>query len=358
MNQSCPICGLENISDDKAECPQCDADLSCFNALDAIPDELPAPEAKVPRTGIVIATAVILLAMILIIGTTLFQFHRFKQFERLLADHRHSISNMDEELRRLRLAKAGTESSLSADTSPSSVASDPLVADTPYRVEGEGREAKALSPAPHPSPALADAVGQRAAGESPLGRSPAGNAGDGVSPPVDAQSVDSQLSVANSPLSPGDGQRTMGHGQPTADNGQPSTDNGQPSTDTIPYPYDFRIYVAEEDDTLWDISEAHYGSGHYYPVLLEHNPQTGIYSIGKGTQINILRDARGVRAIYHKITTSERGNLYWNYTTVEGDTVRSVISKFYKVSDIEKHMEVFNPDAPLQLGRKIRILLK
>ncbi len=45
-NTSCPVCGLEQILDKQARCPQCDADLSCFNVLDEIPDEFPAQESR------------------------------------------------------------------------------------------------------------------------------------------------------------------------------------------------------------------------------------------------------------------------------------------------------------------------
>ena len=39
----CPICGFELASPEEENCPQCDADLTCFNVLNSIPDE-PGPE--------------------------------------------------------------------------------------------------------------------------------------------------------------------------------------------------------------------------------------------------------------------------------------------------------------------------
>lgn len=38
---TCPICGLEHILSDMEKCPQCDSDMTCFNVLDSLPDELP-----------------------------------------------------------------------------------------------------------------------------------------------------------------------------------------------------------------------------------------------------------------------------------------------------------------------------
>jgi hypothetical protein len=36
--QTCPICGKEQISEDKDQCPQCNADLTCFRILDSLPE--------------------------------------------------------------------------------------------------------------------------------------------------------------------------------------------------------------------------------------------------------------------------------------------------------------------------------
>ena len=35
---ACPVCGFEHIPGDAENCPQCDADLTCFKALDALPE--------------------------------------------------------------------------------------------------------------------------------------------------------------------------------------------------------------------------------------------------------------------------------------------------------------------------------
>ena len=45
-NTACPVCGHKNIDKGSSECPQCNADLKCFNVLDSIPDReaTPSPE--------------------------------------------------------------------------------------------------------------------------------------------------------------------------------------------------------------------------------------------------------------------------------------------------------------------------
>jgi len=262
-DQSCPICGLEKISSDKTQCPQCDADLACFKVLDAIPDELATAE-KHPKTGIIPFVAIILV-IALIIVMAVFQFYRFKRVERLLADHKSSIANMDEKLENLRVVSPESE------------------------VRGERSEIRE--------------------------------------------------------------EKEESGGQPGADGQELS--EGDPEAVEL----DFRTYIANEKDTLWDIAEAHYGSGYYYPILLEHNPHIGIYSVGKGVLLKILKDTRTAKDIYEKIIIKEGNGIYWNYTVVEGDTIRSVITKFYNM-DVEKQIAVFNPDTQLEPGKKIKILLK
>jgi len=73
---------------------------------------------------------------------------------------------------------------------------------------------------------------------------------------------------------------------------------------------EFWIYNAKEDDTLWDIAEKYYGKGGYYPVLLEHNPHIGIYDIGKGVALNILKNRDDASEIYKKILSRS-----WTITT-------------------------------------------
>jgi len=43
---ACPICGFERILTDQENCPQCDADLTCFKVLDSIPEESANPVSE------------------------------------------------------------------------------------------------------------------------------------------------------------------------------------------------------------------------------------------------------------------------------------------------------------------------
>lgn len=275
--QKCPICGIEHIPAEKNQCPQCDADLSCFKILEKIPDETAVPEK--PSKARMLVLYALVLSVILLLGVAVFQLYRFKQLEHLLADQKAYLANS--------IARADKKSDEKSE---------------------KLQAVELLPPAAVPHPA--------ANNEQEI---------------KDRQQVSEIFS--------------------TARDGQQKGDNRQ-NPDS-----DFRFYEAKEEDTLWDIAEEHYGAGHYYPVLLEHNPHIGIYGIGEGVRLRIMKNTGYIRAIYNKIIIREGNHIFWNYTVREGDTFQSVLMKFYKPEDISQ-MPGFTPDEPLQPGKKIKILLK
>ena len=66
-NNTCPICDFQGISADKAKCPQCDADISCFRVLDSLPDTV-APEGPVKRQRSIVGAGIALLLCVILGG--------------------------------------------------------------------------------------------------------------------------------------------------------------------------------------------------------------------------------------------------------------------------------------------------
>jgi len=120
----------------------------------------------------------------------------------------------------------------------------------------------------------------------------------------------------------------------------------------------FWIYAATEKDTLWDISKRYYGSGYYYPVILQYNSHLSIYEIGEGVRIKILKDASQAKAVYKKTTQREGNKVYWYYTVAEGDTLQSVARRFYKTEEMVKWITALNPLMDFHPGERIKILLE
>lgn len=125
-----------------------------------------------------------------------------------------------------------------------------------------------------------------------------------------------------------------------------------------PEPTDSWLYRVRDGDTLWGISERYYGSGWFYPILIEHNSHLRIYALTKGMEIRILTDTEGVQEVYDAIVSWEEDGIYWDYTVAEGDTIRSIGMRFYEINDMERLMLDLNPELQLKEGEKIKILLK
>lgn len=121
---------------------------------------------------------------------------------------------------------------------------------------------------------------------------------------------------------------------------------------------EFWIYAAAEKDTLWDISKRYYGSGYYYPVILQYNSHLSIYKIGGGVRMKILKDASQAKGIYKKIIEREGNKLYWYYTVAEGDTLQSVARRFYKTREMVRWITALNPLMDFHPGERIKIVLE
>ncbi|MFH1491379.1 MAG: LysM peptidoglycan-binding domain-containing protein [Pseudomonadota bacterium] len=133
---------------------------------------------------------------------------------------------------------------------------------------------------------------------------------------------------------------------------------GQPLEDHPMEETEFRIYEADEKDTLWGIAERTYGHGRYYPVLLEHNPHLGIYKIGKGVEIRLLQDAETAGEVYKRITIREGPKLWWTHRIAQGDTLESIAEKYYRTENGIKRILDLNPDMAFTPGEKIKIELE
>lgn len=289
---TCPICRLENIPSSKEQCPQCDADLTCFKVLDSLPDELPG-EPKPAASGFpaMVAAGVLLLALC-VLGA--FLFFRLQQLDAGLRDRElmltESLKGLDTKL-----------DLLARETAP-----------------GHGELISGSDGAGHP----------RAAGTGPT----------------------TAKVIEEAPEAPGSASPETAHAVP--EGGLDSA--REAGVAQGPSPPEFWTYYSNGRDTLWFVSEKYYGSGRYYPVLLEHNPGLGIFGIQKGTPIKVLRDIHLVEEIYERIVVREGNKLYWSYKVVEGDTIESIVARFHGKAQRSRATGLYSGLRP---GHEIKIYL-
>jgi hypothetical protein len=95
---ACPVCRFDSVPIDAARCPQCDADLTGFRILDALPDEIPVVAGAVElgdsgrKTALhVIAVAALCLAAFVAATAVFF----YRRFERRLEMQEAHMSQME-----------------------------------------------------------------------------------------------------------------------------------------------------------------------------------------------------------------------------------------------------------------------
>ena len=90
----------------------------------------------------------------------------------------------------------------------------------------------------------------------------------------------------------------------------------------------FNIYRAKEEDTLWTIARDLYGSGIFYPVLMENNPKLSVYSIGSKDSIRYMCDKTRVASVYKTIIGYKQNRPFWKYRVRPGDTRKGIIKRY------------------------------
>jgi len=115
----------------------------------------------------------------------------------------------------------------------------------------------------------------------------------------------------------------------------------------------FDTYRATDKDTLWTIARDLYGSGIFYPVLMEHNPDISVYSIGSKDTLRYLCDKTQAAGVYKVITGTKQKRRYWNYTIRSGDTRKTIIDRYCL-----NKKDCLIEDKPLETGMTIGVFLE
>ena len=294
MDITCPVCGLKSIPAEKSQCPQCDADLCCFRVLDSFPDKPIEQKSNLNTRNLIILIS----TLALFIGLISFLISlRYQQPESQLSTPQSDIVELVTEIKTRLVYLEEKYTKLFETNASQNMAFDEMkleIGALTHFVEQLDIENDLSSASQHERINKDDL-------------------------PLTQSSIESQKAKS--------------------------------FFDDL----DFWIYEVNEQDTLWQIAEKHYGLGYYYPVLLEHNPHVGIYTIRRGTQIKVLKDVSLAKIIYPSIIHAEGNRIYWKYTIMQGDTLTSLAHRFSKPNT--PLITNLDSDRILRPGEQIRIML-
>jgi LysM repeat protein len=308
LDTDCPVCRLEHISDDRDRCPQCDSDLTCFRVLETLLEpEAQTAEPAMPemnpqmtqtaskRTSLFFVVSGLLLgALTIMLGL---QIYWITGLQSGVLEQQSVFSDAAGRME-FRLDRISEHQ-------------EKVFMQVTAQIENLGDKLDRAQKSPAvPTAGLAD---------------------DSDSVPI---SVDAPEKASHS-----DGRKLN----------PPAKANAGSSA--------FQFYQAAETDTLWGIAKRFYGSGFYYPVLLEHNPDLAIYTIGQKDRIAVLKDSDTAKRIFNEITENQGGILYWYYTVRPEDTLTSVKHKYCPSQDCFQMPTGVDRDFALQPGEKIKIQL-
>ena len=120
----------------------------------------------------------------------------------------------------------------------------------------------------------------------------------------------------------------------------------------------YSAYEVGENETLWRIAEKCYGSGFYFPVLMELNPGLGVYNLEKGERLKIFKDAGRAEQLYHQIIHVAGKRVWYGYRVVKGDSFKGIAAKLYGSAGTAQRIMSDNPHTSFQPGERIRVELE
>lgn len=307
---TCPVCRFENISPDRDSCPQCDSDLSCFRLLDALsngsdassnPDSNPRQTDRTKRFFPVVG----IIFVSIMISLLVYGVYHLKS----AAGRVHGIERQVKDLVGM------TKEIAEAITRDREIVQFQI----PPRVKPDE-----IIPAKLPETSSARPVDGGLA-------APQGTTLAELPEKMEEKISDVQAKEEAAEL-------------------PASQDRNKKDEDKKEC---FRIYRADDDDTLWSISRDLYGAGFYYPVLMTHNPDLKVYEISSRSRVRYLCDKSLVPRIYRRITGKEQNRFYWKYKVRLGDTRQSIVDRYCL-----NQKDCIAEEYPLEPGMTIRVFLE
>lgn len=115
----------------------------------------------------------------------------------------------------------------------------------------------------------------------------------------------------------------------------------------------FLYHEPKKGETLWSIARRYYDSGHFYPVLLEYNPGLGVYFNRSYGRIKVLRNRQRAKQVLNEVMTVRGNATLIQYRVTKGDTWERIAKRFYgNTAELAKILAA-NPQVVLAPGDRV-----
>ena len=395
---ACPICGFERLQTDQDNCPQCDADLTCFKVLDSIPEELvepvsehqssivairrvpsiaalereSSPESSVTETVLAAPTENIAsvpktpsssqesiqsipktssglnkkfrpyrnhVAAMLTFAVILIAIVAVFQLYHL----RHLESALQEQKTDLKRSLALVSTELAQLNRQKNAA------------DGSTHLSKKASPLTISGSETSDLVHdtQKSRNKKLTTAEISDDKAKPVSLPGSSERMKSSSKSDPEPNTPLESGHTAAILSDSA-----LEDQAELKMEKALSEHDFQNHLIKAGDTLKSISETYYGLTKYYPVVIMLNPGMPIDLQEGNGRLKILKDRRKATELYLMKTYKIGNRLYFSHTITKGDTLKAIALKFYRSKKMIKSILDLNPDSQFRPGEQIRIRLE
>jgi len=304
----CPVCERQGLVPECECCPQCDADLTCFQALDRLHTENTVPEKKEDAGGVTpgrfagIALFASVFSGVIALAVLSFIMGRFDK--RLAGQNNHITAaihgmelqqNVSTTRLRIRELKVHHEASLSRmEAAVKNNRADIMRIDARLNNLEEELDRRVTAVLSNEKKLPTDSIPSEAVTEIEV-------------PPVSARTF---------------------------------------------------LYHTRKTDTLWAIARRFYGDGKYYPLIMEQNPHLLISDITEGQEVRILAepDPKMLAETYRRKTEWKKGMLLFKYVVQPEDTRDSIYARFAAPGATGKLF--FDTGADIVPFNTIRIILQ
>ncbi|MCI5165927.1 MAG: LysM peptidoglycan-binding domain-containing protein [Candidatus Electrothrix sp. GM3_4] len=342
---TCPVCERSGVPPDSKKCPQCDADLTCFQALDSLAEGSTVPAKMAEKEGRSSnRRAVLFLLLLLVLLAASFFFFSRKAKDRV-QDLNQRVVALRTDLKRAEQKSEQIEQVLCVlpDSEKVDTEEDTFEDDDPLIYEEDKVEAASSKLSQSSKSSEGSSSGSKGSGAK-AGK----ETGTAVS--------DSTKKVLIIVIEVVSKKIELGRSSEYA-----TAKWEKPQVESLPVLPEERwsertfLYLIKETDTLWDLAEHFYGDGKYYPVIMEQNPGLVISDIHDEEILRLFNERSVLEDIYTRRIERRDGLVLWKHKVRAGETRQSIENRFASPGFSGR---VFYEKAPnIQPGATVRIIL-